>query len=94
MGNTEDHREMTPKDALVHHPNDHLSFWRTSAELFWRCEDIVLSLGSTIPIISEDCMWRCVVYVCLYNVLFLFVNGDRYSNCSDIQSLFTRSISG
>ena len=50
---TEDQWKMTPKGALVHHPKDLLPPWRDSMELFWRCDDIVFTVRSTIPVIPD-----------------------------------------
>ena len=44
---------MAPKGALVRHLKDPLPPWRDSAELFWRCEDIVHSLTPRTPVISD-----------------------------------------
>ena len=38
-------------------------------------------------------MWRCVVYVCFWHVLVVFVSGGWYSSYSNTQSLFTRQLS-
>ena len=54
MGDVEDPREMIPRQALVRHPKDLLLLWRDFVGLFQRCKDIVLSLISTIPIISDS----------------------------------------
>ena len=53
MDSTENQQEITPKGALVRHPNDHLPHWRDSIELFWRCEDIVFSPCFTLPVITN-----------------------------------------
>lgn len=39
-----------------------------------------------------ECMWRCVLYVCICYILVLFVNGGWYMCCNDTQLLFTRHI--
>ena len=54
MGSVEDQPEMTPNDALVRHPKDPLFPWCNSAKLLMRCEDIILSLGSTPPVIPDN----------------------------------------
>ena len=54
MGDVEDPREMAPMNALVRHPKDPLPPWRNSLGWFQRCEDIVLSLSSTMPVISDS----------------------------------------
>jgi hypothetical protein len=65
MGDVEDPRDMAPRRALVLHPKDPLPPWHDSSGLFQRCEDIVLSLGSTIPFIpngpstlARPILWR------------------------------------
>ena len=54
MGSAKNQLEMAPKDALVHHTKEPLILWRDSAELLQRCEDITLSLASTIPVIPDS----------------------------------------
>ena len=44
---------MAPKGALVRHPKDSLPSWRDSAELFRRCENIVLSPILRTPVIPD-----------------------------------------
>jgi hypothetical protein len=65
MGDVEDPEEMALRRALVRHPKDPLPPWHDSSALFQRCEDIVLSLGSTIPFIpngpstlARPILWR------------------------------------
>ena len=53
MGNTNDQWDMASKGALVRHPKDSHPPWLDSAELFWRCEDIVLSFTPRIPVIPD-----------------------------------------
>ena len=54
MRNVKDPREMAPRHVLVHHPKDPLPPWRDSSGLFQKCEDIILSLSSTTPVISDS----------------------------------------
>ena len=65
MGSTDDQRDMVPKNALVRHPKDPLPLWRDSAELFWKCENIILSLTPRTPVIpnapsalAHPILWR------------------------------------
>ena len=53
MGGMDDQRDMAPNNALVRHPKYPFPPWRDSAELFWRCKNIVLSLTSRIPVIPN-----------------------------------------
>ena len=53
MGSTYDQRDMAPKGALVDHSKDPFPPWRHSAELFWRCNDIVHSLTPRTSIIPD-----------------------------------------
>ena len=54
MGSIEDQREMAPHTTLVRHSQDPHPLWRDSAELFWQCEHIVLSLASTTLVIPDS----------------------------------------
>ena len=54
MGNVEDQQEMALQSALVRHPKYFLLSWRNSTELLWRCEDNILSLGFTTPVILDN----------------------------------------
>ena len=54
MGSVEDQRVMAPQSALVHHPKDPICSWHDSIELLRRCEDIILSLSSITPVISDS----------------------------------------
>ena len=61
---------MIPKSALVRHSKDPLPFWRDSAELPWRCEDISLFLSSTTIVIphspstlAHPILWRPLMEV-------------------------------
>ena len=54
MGNTDNQWDMAPNDALVRHPMDPLPPLRDSARLFWRCEDIILSLSYTSRVIPDS----------------------------------------
>jgi hypothetical protein len=53
MGDVEDPQEMAFRRVLVRYPKDPLPPWHDSSGLFQRCEDIVLSLGSTTPFIPD-----------------------------------------
>ena len=53
MGSTDDQRNMAPKGVLVRHPKDPLLPWHDSAELFRKCEDIVLSLTPRTLVILD-----------------------------------------
>ena len=53
MGSIDDQRDMAPKDVLVCHPKDSLPPWRDSAELFRRCENIVLSITPRTSVIPD-----------------------------------------
>ena len=54
MGSIEDQHEMTVEDALVRHPKDLFPHWHDSPVLFQRCEDIILSLASTTPVLPDS----------------------------------------
>ena len=54
MGSVEDQREMAPHNTLVRHSQDCHHVWRDSSKLFRQCEDIVLSLASTTPVIPDS----------------------------------------
>ena len=54
MSNAEDSVQMAPKDTLVRHPKDPLPPWRDSLELLRRCEDIILSLAPTTPLLPDS----------------------------------------
>jgi hypothetical protein len=45
---------MAPKDVLVRHPKNFIPLWGDSYELLWLCEDIIFSLASTTPILSDS----------------------------------------
>ena len=49
----EDPQKMAPKDSLVRHLKDPLSPWRDFPELLRRCEDIILSLTPTTPLLTD-----------------------------------------
>ena len=53
MGFTKHQWEITPKCALVRHPKDPLPPCRNSTELFQRSQNIIISLGSRRPFISD-----------------------------------------
>ena len=62
MGSIDNQRDIAPKGALVRHPKDSLPPWRDSAELFCRCENIVLSLSPRSPdspsALAPPILWR------------------------------------
>ena len=45
---------MAPHSTLVHHSQDPHPLWRDPAELFRQCEDIILFLASTTPVILDS----------------------------------------
>lgn len=51
---SEDQHGMTPKYALVRHPKELLPPWRNLFKLFWRCEDIMLSLASMTAVLPDS----------------------------------------
>ena len=53
MGSIAKQGDMAPNNVLVRHSKDPLPPWRNSANLFRRCEDIVLSLMPRTPIIPD-----------------------------------------
>ena len=53
MGGKENEIDVARNNALVRHSKDPLPPWRDSAELFGRCENIVLSLTPRTPVISD-----------------------------------------
>ena len=56
MGSVEDQREMTLQSSLVRHPKDPLLPWHDSTKLLRQCEGLILSLGSTTPVIPDSPM--------------------------------------
>ena len=45
---------MAPHNTLVCHSQNPHPPWRDFVELFWQCQDIVLFLASTTPVISDS----------------------------------------
>ena len=54
MSNAEDSKHVAPTDTLVRHPKDPLPPWRDSLELLRRCENIILSLTPTTPLLPDS----------------------------------------